>query len=151
MFEYRPYPKSQQLKKPGKKEKRLEVYKGRTIPSKRQRGKVSKKEYQKALQEHGEYCYFCGNTRNLEMHHVMPKGYSRIKNGRGVWRNLRLLCSECHRGKNGVHQNKERMEHLQKLHEELYGPYYYCDRYDLFKRGLIPNTTDKAFEEFFEK
>ena len=147
---FRPYPKSEQLKKPGKKEKKLEAYKGRTIPTKKQRGKVSKKDYDRAIQEHGDSCYFCGSTVNLEVHHVMPKGYSRFKNGRGVWRNLRLLCSRCHRGKDGVHQNQEKMEHLQKLHEQLYGPYFYFDRFDLFKMGLIVTPTEEEYEKFME-
>jgi 5-methylcytosine-specific restriction endonuclease McrA len=146
MFEYRPYPKSQQLKKPGKKEKRLEVYKGRTIPSKRQRGKVTKKEYNRAIEANGDACLVCG-SKQIEMHHVL----FRSKGGRGTWRNLIPLCPEHHRGKTGVHQNKGLMLHFQKRQRELYGPYYHCDKWDLYKAGLIPNTTDKAFEEFFEK
>lgn len=53
--------------------------------------------------------------------------------------------------KTGVHQNRELMEKYQKRHEELYGPYYHCDKYDLFKMGLIPNTTDKEYENSWKR
>lgn len=166
IFGYHPYSKDQQLgkvpkerekkktphKKPKKKRKKVEVVKGRVIPSKRTRGKISKTEYDRAIELHGNTCYFCGTSHNLEMHHVVPKGYSRFKNGRGVARNLRLLCSSCHRGENGVHgkNGKDKMQHLQQLHEELYGPYFYMDRFDLFKMQLIPNTTKEAYESFMK-
>lgn len=146
MFEYRPYPKAVQLKKPNREKRKRKKYKGRIIPSKRQRGKVSKKDYNKAIEVNGPYCLECGSP-NIEIHHVR----SRSQGGRGTWRNLIPLCPEHHRGKSGVHQNREMMLKYQKRQENLYGKYYYCDKWDLFKAGLIPNTTDRAFEEFFEK
>lgn len=155
MFEYRPYPKEKQIrkeKKPKKKRKnplKPEVYKGRVIPKKQVRGRISAKEYNEALRRNGETCFFCGSP-NIEMHHVMPKGYSKEKNGRGVWRNLRALCPEHHRGKQGVHQNKEMMKYLQEEHERKYGQFYWCDKYDLFKKNLIPNTEDSAYQKFME-
>lgn len=169
-MEFRPYSKAQQLAGHQKKEKdtpkhkeqrykkkkkknplKQEMYKGRRIPTKQQRGKITTKEYNEALRVHGEECFFCGITFNLECHHVVPKGFSKHKNGRGVWYNLRFLCSECHRGKNGVHQNKEKKEYLQKVHEALYGPHFYQDRFDLFKLGLIPNTSREAYDSFMEE
>ena len=129
---------------PKKRKKKLEVYKGRTIPSAKTRGQISKREYNEALKRHGEFCYVCGTTTNLEAHHVR----FRSSQGRGVWRNIRFLCSEHHRGKYSPHQNLVLRRELEKLHESLYGPYYYCDKYDLFKMGLIPNTTDKEYEKF---
>jgi 5-methylcytosine-specific restriction endonuclease McrA len=137
-------------KRPKKKKLKQEVYKGRTIPTKKTRGAISKKDYEKAVVEHGDYCFFCKSFHNLEMHHVIPKGYSRHKNGRGVYRNLRLLCSSCHRGENGVHQNRDMMEQLQQEHERLYGPNFYKDRFDLFKEGIIPNTDSVTFENYME-
>ena len=148
MMGYFPYSKEQQL---GYQKKRPKKRRKRTIPSKRTRGKITKTEYQKAVEMHGYACYFCGSGTNLEMHHVIPKGYSRIKNGRGVWRNLRLLCASCHRGKDGVHSNPEKMKQLQDLHKELYGPYYYCDRFDLYKMGLIPDTKKSSYEKFMRE
>lgn len=164
MGELRPYSKEQQLGKkkdtpqykkkryPEKKKKKRnplkpEVYKGRVIPKKSVRGRILATEYNEALRNHGETCFFCGSP-NIEMHHVMPKGYSKIKNGRGIWRNLRALCPEHHRGKAGVHQNKAMMEHLQQVHESLYGSRFFQDRFDLFKASLIPNTTKEAYEKF---
>lgn len=146
MFDYKPYSKAQQLKKPGKKEKRLEVYKGRTIPTKKQRGKVSKKEYEKCIEENGAYCLECGSP-NIEIHHCQFRSHG----GRGVWRNLIPLCPEHHRGNNSVHKNKEMMLKYQRRQIELHGQYYYCDKWDLYKAGLINNTTDKAYDDFFER
>jgi len=144
------------MKKRPKKMKReknplkQEVYKGRTIPTKQKRGRITTAEYNEAARQHGEYCFFCGSTANLECHHVMPKGYSRIKSGRGKYRNLRFLCNECHTGENGVHRNAGKMKIIQDEHERIYGPYFWCDKYDLFKQGLISNTTDEEFEKFMK-
>jgi hypothetical protein len=168
MGEFKPYPKSKQLaghqkpkdtpkfkakrtyKKKSKPRQPLkpEIYKGRNIPQAKQRGRVTTKEYNEALRQHGEHCYYCGSPY-IEMHHVMPKGFSKVKMGRGKWRNLRGLCHIHHRSEKGVEHNPEMMAELQQLHEELYGPYYWCDEYDLFKMGLIPNTTEEAYEKFF--
>jgi 5-methylcytosine-specific restriction endonuclease McrA len=159
--DFNPYSKQQQLKshqkqkdtpklrvKKPRQKRKSETIKGRVIPSKKVRGKISKTDYNLAVEHHGEDCYFCGSHYNLEMHHVVPKGFSRHKNGRGVYRNLRLLCSDCHRGENGVHRNKEKMMELQAEHERLYGPCFYQDRFDLYKQQLIPNTTKAAYEKF---
>jgi hypothetical protein len=143
MFKYRPYPKSKQLKSPGKKERRLEVYKGRTIPTKRQRGKVSKKEYNRAIEAFGNWCVICGNPL-IEMHHVV----FRSQGGRGGFRNLIPLCNEHHRE---AHRNWGFAETLRQERKAMFGKYFYMDKWDLFKLGLIHNTTDKAFEEFFER
>ncbi|ALY08113.1 putative HNH endonuclease [Bacillus phage vB_BhaS-171] len=170
MFEYRPYSKAQQLgqkekdtpkihnrkRYPDKKKKKRnplkpEVVKGRVIPTKKKRGAITKKEYNEALRQHGETCYFCGSP-HIEMHHVIPKGHSKTRNGRGTWRNLRPLCTEHHRGEDGVHgkNGAKRMKELQELHERLHGENYYKDRYDLFKEGLIPTPTIEAYEKFMK-
>jgi 5-methylcytosine-specific restriction endonuclease McrA len=162
--DFNPYSKSQQLKshqkmkdtpklrvKKPRQKRKSETIKGRVIPSKKVRGKISKTDYNLAVELHGDTCYFCGSGYNLEMHHVVPKGFSRHKNGRGIFRNLRLLCCDCHRGENGVHRNKEKMLELQAEHERLYGPRFYQDRFDLFKEGQIPNTTKKAYENYMLK
>ena len=143
MFEYRPYSKSKQLKKPGKKEKKLEIYKGRTIPSKRQRGKVTKKEYNRAIEAFGSVCAICGNPY-IEMHHIV----FRSQGGRGGFRNLIPLCKTHHQE---VHRNWGLAETLRQERKALYGEHFYKDKYDLFKEGVIPNTKDKVFEEFFQK
>lgn len=142
------------MKKRPKKAKReknplkKEIHRGRNIPLKQQRGRITTAEYNEAARQFGEYCFFCGSTRSLECHHVMPKGFSRIKSGRGVWRNLRFLCESCHKGENGVHQNAEMMERLQKEHERLFGPLFWCDMHDLFKMQLIEDNAKELYEAY---
>jgi 5-methylcytosine-specific restriction endonuclease McrA len=147
-FGFHPAPKTTYPK--GKK-KKLETYKGRAIPKAKDRGKISKTDYQKVIDEHGFSCWFCGSEANLECHHVVPKGFSKVKSGRGVWTNLRFLCSEHHRGKTGVHQNKKLMQKLQYEHEKLYSQHFYKDRFDLFKEGLIPTPTKEVYESFMSR
>lgn len=142
MFKYRPYPKSEQLKKPGRKEKKLKVYKGRTMPSRKQRASISKKEYNRAIEAFGNVCVICGNPR-IEMHHVV----FRSQGGRGGFRNLIPLCNEHHRE---AHRNWGFAETLRQDRKAIYGEHFYKDKYDLFKEGLIKNTTDEEFERFFE-
>ena len=70
-----------------------------------------------------EECFFTGRTTNLERHHVFF-GTANRKNsdkyGLWVW-----LSVDMHRGKHGVHHNKEfdliLKEHGQKAFEELCG------------------------------
>ncbi|GIN88685.1 hypothetical protein J6TS2_50710 [Heyndrickxia sporothermodurans] len=156
-FEYKPYSKEQQIGKPKIKKKRYpekkkkkrnplkqEIYKGRVIPKKSKRGRISSNEYAEAQRKHGDCCYVCGTTINIEAHHIRFRSNS----GRGNWRNIRFLCDKHHRGSYSPHQNEDLRKELEKLHESLYGPYYYCDKYDLFKLGLIDNTTDSAYEKF---
>lgn len=159
---FTPYSKEDQLKaysKPKLKKKRYpekkkavnplkqEIFKGRRFPKWSVRGKISKSNYNKALNEHGNYCFVCGTVDSLEAHHVR----FRSDGGRGGWRNIRFLCTEHHRGDYSPHKNRELRETLEEAHTALYGKWYWADKYDLFKEGLIPNTTDKAFEEFMEK
>lgn len=162
--EFNPYPKSKQLaghqkekdrpkfkvQKPKKPKKKLEVYKGRSVPDKKTRGKISKSDYELAIELHGYECWVCGISQGLECHHVVPKGYSKARNGRGVVYNLRFLCTEHHRGKTGVHQNRELMQKLQDEHERLYGEHFYKDAWDLFKENLIPTPTKECYEKFMK-
>jgi hypothetical protein len=143
MFEYRPVPK-----KPFKGKKKQEVFKGRTIPTKKQRGSVSKTTAKRVFEIHDEYCVVCGSNQ-IELHHVKPKGFS--NGGRGTVRNLIPLCPEHHRGKEGVHNDKRLMQKLQYEQEKRFGKYYYMDKFDLFKLGLIPNTEDEEFEKFMKR
>lgn len=144
------------MKKRPKKTKReknplkKEIYNGRSIPLKQQRGRITTAEYNEAARNHGEFCFFCGSSRDLACHHVMPKGFSRIKSGRGKWRNLRFLCEGDHTGTDGVHKNKDKMQQLQNEHERLYGPYYWCDEYDLFQMQLIEEPTKELYEAFMK-
>lgn len=127
------YTKSQQIGK-------------RTKPRQKDRTRIKAKDYQRAAEEHGKYCYFCGKTAGLELDHVQP----RSRQGKGTWRNLRFLCIEHHRGTKSVHTSREMRNKLIELHTEMYGVYFWADAYDLYKNGLIDDPTDKAFEQFFE-
>ncbi|PKR86119.1 HNH endonuclease [Heyndrickxia camelliae] len=153
MIGFHPYSKEQQLrreKKPKKKRKnplKPEVYKGRVIPKKQVRGRILRKEYNKAAERHGYECYVCGTTQALECHHVR----FRANGGRGTHRNLIFLCGNHHRGKYSPHQHEGLRKDLEALHESKYGPYYYCDKYDLFKAGIIENTSDECFEKFMRE
>ncbi|WP_077622032.1 HNH endonuclease [Sediminibacillus massiliensis] len=117
----------------------------RSTPKKKQRGAISQKEYDKTVEQHGAFCFWCGRGENLECHHVIPKGFSRYRNGRGKFRNLRFLCKEHH---DQVDGSEEMRQELEQYHKTLYGPHFYKDEYDLMAEGLI---TDKdQFEKFMK-
>lgn len=141
---YNPVPK---IPFQGKKNKQ-EVFRGRTIPTKKQRGAVSKTTARKVFEVYGEYCAIC-QSNQIELHHIKPKGFS--NGGRGTWRNLIPLCPSHHRGKEGVHNNKKLMEKFQYEHKKKYGVHYHCDKFDLYKLGLIKEAEDADFEEFMQK
>ena len=48
--------------------------------------------YRQVLQRDGWRCQFCGNRRNLQVHHILPRSQS----GDDTEENLTTLCSECH-------------------------------------------------------
>lgn len=160
-FGFHPYSKEEQLKATEKlipKKKRIakkkkrqplkqEVYKGRVIPKKSARGRITRKEYIKAQKAHGEYCFICQTTVGLEAHHIK----FRSAEGRGQWRNIRFLCGEHHRGAYSPHRDRNVRRALELMHEDLYGPHYFKDVYDLFKEGLVENTTPEAYEEFMQR
>lgn len=150
-FGFHPISKETQLRKvPVKQRKqhsKSEVHKGRLIPKRSVRGRILKKDYNEALRRHGEYCFLCGKTTDLEAHHVK----FRSAGGRGGWRNIRFLCGGDHRGENGPHQDEGVRRALEVIHEELYGPWYWADKYDLFMAGLIPTPTGECFERFMSE
>lgn len=150
-FGFHPVSKESQIRKVPIKQRKQnnkpEVHKGRLIPKRSVRGNVTRKEKNKALAAHGEHCHFCGKTSGLEAHHIR----FRSAGGRGQWRNIRFLCHEHHRGKHSPHRDERIRQELENLHRELYGEWFWADVYDLFKAGLIENTTDEAFEEFMQE
>ena len=59
----------------------------------------------KSILQDEKRCYFCGNTANLEKHHIYFAALRNTseRNGFVVW-----LCCKCHRdNKYGVHGNRE--------------------------------------------
>lgn len=138
----KPKPKVRE-KRPKKRKGKVQVYKGRTIPSAKVRGQVSKREYEKMIEVFGEMCVICGNPY-IEAHHIR----FRSQGGRGKWRNLAPLCKEHHMK---AHRDRQFAEWLRQEREKKYGPWYWADEYDLFKANLIPNTTKEAFERFMQR
>lgn len=129
-------------KRPKKKYKKLETFKGRTIPPAKARGTISKKEFEKAIEAFGSVCVFCSSPY-IEMHHIK----FRSQQGRGNYRNLIPLCKEHH---TEAHTEREFADSLREQRVSTFGEWYWADKYDLFKAGLIPNTDDKTFETFMK-
>ena len=75
-------------------------------------------------------CLLCGNTRDLETHHVMFGPYRSIseKEGLKVW-----LCPLHHRGNRGVHTNRMADLTVKKWAElkyvSIYGKERWMDRF----------------------
>jgi len=133
----KPKPKE---KRPKKKTKKLETFKGRTIPPSKARGTISKKEYEKAIEAFGSTCVFCSSPY-IEMHHIK----FRSQQGRGNYRNLIPLCKEHH---TQAHKERVFADSLRAERINRFGEWYWADKFDLFKVGAIPNTDDKTFETF---
>lgn len=55
------------------------------------------------------HCYLCGSPLNIEWHHIYPSGLRKKSTEYGM---VVPLCRDCHQGKNGVHNNIERMNRL---------------------------------------
>jgi len=125
-----------------RKKKKLEVYKGRTIPSAKTRGQISKREYERMVEEFGSVCIVCCSPY-IEAHHIR----FRSQGGRGKWRNLAPLCKKHHMK---AHSDRKFADWLREEREKRFGSWYWADEYDLFKAGLIPNTTKEAFEKYME-
>jgi hypothetical protein len=154
--EFRPYSKAEQLKghqkikdKPKPKEKRPKkkknpyLYRGRIIPKRKERTKITERNYKKMLEVFGNYCQECGYTPIFAHHLVFRSAL-----GTGNWRNLAPLCQKCH---DRAHQEFEFAEYLRKKRAAEYGEHFGKDKYSLFQEGLIPNTTDQAYERFMRE
>ena len=69
-----------------------------------------------------KYCVGCGVNYNLEIHHVFG-GANR--NNSNEYNCTEWLCSNCHRGNNGVHginrylDTKLKQEHQERLEKEM--------------------------------
>lgn len=120
------------------KHKQLAKVKVRRIAK---RNSINKKEYQKMVDAFGTECYFC-KREGHEAHHVKY----RSQGGRGVWRNLRMLCMTCH---DDLHKYEIMKIELQDEHERLFGKYYFMDCFDLYKNGLIAEQEENLLEKYF--
>lgn len=162
MMEFRPYSKADQLKghqkekdTPNFKERRYNRKRKQTKrvtneikpPSRYSRGQFSMEDKQKIDEMYGHACLVCV-TPYIEYHHC--KFLSGL--GRGVWRNGVPLCGDHHRlDKDSPHQNEKTAETYRQHKLKIFGPYYYMDTWDLYKKGLIPNTTKEAYESFMAR
>lgn len=159
-FGFHPYSKTTQLgkkqkepdmpklivKKPNKKTKNTKKklsHKGVQIPTRSKRGDFTVKHKSQVIDLYGNCCLVCGNT-NVEFHH--RKFRSGL--GRNNPRNGAPLCNTHHRE---AHDNAAFAQLLREEAIERYGPYYYFDKYDLWKANKIDRPTDKLFERFFEE
>jgi 5-methylcytosine-specific restriction endonuclease McrA len=144
-----PKPVSKPKERPKYKEKRPKktknpnLHRGRIIPSKKDRTRITEAAYKRMIEEFGEYCHLCGYTTQLEAHHIV----FRSQFGTGGWRNLVPLCKRCHLE---AHKHKTIADQLREDREERFGPWYHADKWTLFKENLIQNTTDEAFERFMK-
>lgn len=126
-----------------KKKKNPYLHRGRIIPSRKERTKITKENYMKMIEVFGEYCQECGHTP-IEAHHIV----FRSQFGSGNWRNLAPLCERCHKR---AHREKEFADYLREKRAEQYSIHYWKDVYTLFKEGLVNNTTKEAYERFMQK
>ncbi|WP_144559572.1 HNH endonuclease signature motif containing protein [Shouchella miscanthi] len=136
--QFNPVPKFKE-KRP-KKSKKMQQFKGVKIPSRKTRGQICKKDYEKAMEYWGDGCAMTGHTA-IEMHHVK----FRSQGGRGSWRNLVPLVESLHKK---CHQDRSHADYWREELESRFGKWYWADRFDLYKEGLIPNATHEAFEKF---
>jgi 5-methylcytosine-specific restriction endonuclease McrA len=155
MFEYSPVPKpkSKPKDKPKPKDKRKHkekqskknpyLYKGRLVPNRRERTKITEQDYKRMIEEFGAYCMVCSFTP-IEAHHIVYRSHF----GSGNWRNLAPLCKRCHLR---AHKDKEFSNQLKNMRIERFGEHYWKDVYSLFKEGLVNNTTKEAYNSFMKK
>ena len=138
----KPKDKPKYKEKRPKKKKNPNLYRGRIIPTKKERTRITEEAYKRMIKEFGGYCLNCGYTP-IEAHHLV----FRSSIGTGNWRNLAPLCNRCH---GMAHKLKSYADQLREDRAALFGPHFGKDKYSLFMEGLIPNTTDEAYERFFE-
>jgi 5-methylcytosine-specific restriction endonuclease McrA len=136
----KPKNKPKYKEKQPKKKKKPNLYQSRIVPTKKERTRITETAYKRMIKEFGEYCLNCGHTP-IEAHHIV----FRSQMGSGQWRNLAPLCGRCH---GLAHKYKSYADQLREDREAIYGKWFWADKYSLFKEGLIPNTTDDAYERF---
>lgn len=138
----RPKEKPKLKEKRPKKQKNPNLYRGRIIPKQKERTKITKENYYRMIEVFGNYCQECGYTP-IAAHHLV----FRSSLGAGNWRNLAPLCKRCH---DRAHGDFQFAKYLRDKRAAVYGLHFGEDKYSLFQAGLIPNTTDQAYERFME-
>lgn len=115
----------------------------RRKPKRKDRGKITKYDYQQALDWFGDTCNIC-NSRPIEMHHIR----FRSNGGRGRFRNLMPLCKFHHEQ---AHQDRGFADSLREERAEAFGEYYYADEHDLHEAGLIEEATEEQLNNYFNE
>lgn len=115
----------------------------RRKPKQANRGRITKAQYQLALDWFGDTCNYC-NAKPIEMHHVV----FRSQGGRGGYRNLMPLCKAHHVM---AHTSREFADYLREERKEAFGEHFYHDMHDLYDMGLIWHSDETAFENFMRE
>jgi ferredoxin len=159
MFELNPYPKSKQLGKsqkekdppkfkeiryPKKKKKIKKPYvsHGVNIPSRTKRAEFTIVQKHLVIDLWGNTCRNCGSI-NFQIHH--RKFRSGL--GRNNPRNGCPLCLECHEK---CHTDAAFAQKWRDEAKSIWGEYYFWDKYDLWKHGMIERPTEPLMDQFFE-
>jgi ferredoxin len=159
MFDYLPYPKSKQLGKsqkekdtpkykeiryPKKKKKNKKPYvsHGVQIPSRTKRSEFSITQRHQVIDLWGNVCRNCGSI-DFQIHH--RKFRSGL--GRNNPRNGCPLCQTCHEH---CHTDALFAQHWRDEAKAIWGEYYFWDKFDLWKHGMIERPTEELLERFFE-
>ncbi|SDM15421.1 HNH endonuclease [Sediminibacillus halophilus] len=124
---------------PYSKADQLYTYKKPTLA---RRTEFTKKQRKEIDRIYGETCVVCMNPC-VSYHHRK----FRSQGGRNNPRNGAPLCEGCHRY---VHEHPEAAEDLRQEAIKRFGPYYYFDKYDCWKQGLIDAPDNRKFETFME-
>lgn len=77
--------------------------------------------YRKSIVSTYNRCFLCGSSKHIEIHHIFngPLRKKSTKYGLVV-----PLCDKCHRGPNGVHNNREKMLFIKKTGQQIFQKYY---------------------------
>lgn len=80
-------------------------------------------------------CYICGHRGVVEDHHIFG-GYNRPKSEKYGLKVF--LCPECHRGQNGVHNNKRVMQWLREVGQiSFYSAYPELNFAEIFGKNYL--------------
>ena len=79
------------------------------------------------MQKGDERCFLCGRVIGLERHHVMTGSNRSLAEKYGLWV---WLCGEtCHRGPEGVHQNRKLADSMKRLAQIAFEAKYSHDEW----------------------
>lgn len=71
----------------------------------------------KSILSNDKACYLCGFTLNLHKHHIFGGPWRNVSEKYGCWC---YLCSRCHVGPDGVHENRDKDLFLKREAQETF-------------------------------